>query len=360
LSDQGEWLARASYSPVSQIRARVWTFVPEEPVDRAFFQRKIRAAIRLRATVLPRLPEPAALRLIHSEADALPGLTVDRYGDFLVCQFLAAGVERHKSEIISILAEETGCRGVYERSDADARLKEGLIPTVGSLAGEEPPPEIVIVENGAEYRIDVRNGHKTGFYLDQRDNRAAAAAFAENREILNAFSYTCGFAVACLRAGAGHVTSIDSSADVLERGRRNLECNGIDASRHTSLVGDVFQELRRFRDARREFDMIILDPPKFADAKRNLDRALRGYRDINLFAGKLLRPGGILVTFSCSGLVGQELFRKVVACAVHDAERDLRIVRFLHQSADHPVHPFRMESEYLKGLVGIVERRFPQ
>jgi 23S rRNA (cytosine1962-C5)-methyltransferase len=373
VSSSGEFLARASWSPESQIRARVWTFDENESVDDDFFRRRIAAAIDARrglvatgadaqstGTISSSQPGGRvtgnALRLVHGESDGLPGLIVDRYGDVLVCQFLATGVEHWQGVLLEALAESTGATTIYERSDADVREKEGLPTRCGLRQGKEPPGLVEIEENGRRYLVDVREGHKTGFYLDQRLGRDAAARWCRGRDVLNAFSYTGGFSVAVLAGGAASVVDVDTSGPSLELARRNVEANspgggGHAAGRYDAIEGDVFTLLRRFRDSRRTFDAIVLDPPKFADARAHLDKAARGYKDINLLAFKLLRPGGILLTFSCSGLMTGELFQKIVADAAVDARRDAAVVERLAQPPDHPVALPFPEGAYLKGLV---------
>jgi 23S rRNA (cytosine1962-C5)-methyltransferase len=355
----GAWLARAAYSPHSQIVARAWTFNPDEVVEAAFFRLRLERAMASRAltfhagSILPPL-HFTAQRLVNAESDGLPGVVVDRYADFVVCQFLSAGAEKWKAEIVAALRELapcTPCRGIYERSDVDVRGKEGLPPATGVLAGERPPALVEIEEHGCRFLVDIQHGHKTGFYLDQRDNRAALLPFAAGREVLNCFSYTGGFGVVALKGGATNVTNIDSSAPALELARRNFELNDLHASRFTNHAGDAFSVLRQYRDARRQFDVIVLDPPKFADTKAQVERAARGYKDINLLAFKLLRPGGVLLTFSCSGGVEPGLFQKIVADAALDAGREAHIIQRLSQSADHPVALNFPEGEYLKGLV---------
>jgi 23S rRNA (cytosine1962-C5)-methyltransferase len=276
---------------------------------------------------------------------------VDRYGEFLVCQFLTVGAERWKQEIVQALADIVPVAGIFERSDADARAKEGLDSTTGLLAGSEPPETIEIHEGPSRFLVDVRAGHKTGFYLDQRDNRAVVAEYSRGAYVLNAFCYTGSFAVAALRGGAKHVVDVDSARAALELGRRNLTLNALHAKAVEDVEGDVFQVLRRFRDARRFFDLIVLDPPKFAESMGQLGKASRGYKDINLLAFKLLKPGGYLFTFSCSGVMPEDLFQKIVADAALDAGRIAQIVRRLHQAPDHPVLLSFPEAAYLKGLV---------
>jgi 23S rRNA (cytosine1962-C5)-methyltransferase len=272
VSADGEFLARAAWSPESQIRARAWTFDESEAVDDAFFARRISAAVRARE----RLAAEAgfrgnAMRLVHGESDGLPGLVVDRYGDTLVCQFLSAGVERWQVAIVAALAGETGATSIYERSDADVRGKEGLPSRTGLLHGSEPPPLVEIDESGRRYLVDVREGHKTGFYLDQRFSRDAAARWCAGREVLNAFAYTGGFSVAALAGGATKVTDVDTSVPALALGARNVAAGGFGADRYEAIEADVFSLLRRFRDSRRSFDAVVLDPPKFVDARAHLE-----------------------------------------------------------------------------------------
>lgn len=348
----GGFLALAAFSPHSQIRLRVWSFNPSDLIDAVFFHDRIQKAVarRMRNGILP-----CAGRLINAEADLLPGLIVDKYGDYLVVQFLSAGVERWKSEIVQGLEAVLRPEGIYERSDAEVRLKEGLSLSKGLLMGKEPPEFIEIEEGAYRFLVDVRNGHKTGFYLDQAENRKIIGEYAQNRRILNCFSYTGGFSIAALKAGAERVINLDTSGDALELASRNILLNGLDLSRSENLQEDVFHCLRTFRDRGISFDMIILDPPKFAENQHQLEKAARGYKDINLLAFKLLRPCGILVTFSCSGLMSPELFQKIVADAALDAHKEARIQRRLFQSWDHAVLLSFPEGQYLKGLVCEVE-----
>jgi len=348
LSFNGDFLARAAYSPTSQIRARAWTF-EDEPVDAEFFRRKIRAAIntRQRSNVER---QSNAIRLIHAESDGLPGLIVDRYGDVLVLQSLTAGAEFWKETFANILVEETGIETIYERSDADVRELEGLQPIVGPLRGT-PPNQIIITEHALRYTVNLASGHKTGFYLDQRANRLRVRELAQDRDVLDCFCYTGGFSVNALAGGAKSVLSVDSSADALNLCRENVALNNLPVTRHSSLEGDVFQLLRKFRDEGRSFDMVILDPPKFAPTSAQVEKAARAYKDINLLAFKLLRAGGMLVTFSCSGGVDAALFQKIVAGAALDAGAQAQIIEHLSQGADHPVALNFPEGAYLKGLV---------
>ena len=351
LSSEGQFLARAFYSPISQIRARVWTF-NNEPVDKEFFRRRIRAAIQQRLTLnVERFSN--AYRLIHAESDGIPGLIVDRYDNVLVLQSLTAGSEFWKETIADLLVEETGIQNIYERSDADVRELEGLKPVTGILRGIIANPQLQITEYDLKFNVDIQHGHKTGFYLDQSHNRHRVGEFSKDRDVLNCFCYTGGFSIHALANGAKTVLSVDSSADALALLEENIAINRVrvPADRHTSLEGDVFQLLRKFRDANRSFDMIILDPPKFAPTAAHAEKASRAYKDINLLAFKLLRHGGMLFTYSCSGGIDAALFQKIVASAALDAGTDATIIEHLSQGSDHPVSVHFPEGAYLKGLV---------
>lgn len=349
LSSDKQFLARASYSPTSQIRARVWTF-DDEVVDKEFFRKRIRKAIDTRYSLFDS-SSTDSLRLIYAESDNLPGLIVDRYGDVLVMQCLTAGAEYWKETFADLLLEETGLSTVYERSDADVRELEGLEPKVGLLRGTLSNFKFPIIENNLRYMIDFQSGHKTGFYLDQRINRLRVRELAKNKDVLDCFSYTGGFTLNALAGGAKSVLSVDSSADALELCKENVLVNNLPAEKHIVLEGDVFQLLRKFRDEARSFDMIILDPPKFAPTAAHAEKATRAYKDINLLAFKLLRPGEMLVTFSCSGGIDAGLFQKIVAGAALDAGVDAQIVEHLSQGSDHPISLYFPEGAYLKGLV---------
>jgi 23S rRNA (cytosine1962-C5)-methyltransferase len=348
LSFNGEFLARGFYSPISQIRARAWTF-NDEAIDKDFFRKRIHAAIASRST-LHSSNDTNAVRLIYAESDGIPGLIVDRYNDMLVLQSLTTGIEFWKETIADILLEETGLKNIYERSDADVRELEGLEARVGILRGK-PVSQLRITEYGLHFNVNISEGHKTGFYLDQRANRQRVRAMAKDKDVLDCFCYSGGFTVNALAGGAKSVVSVDSSADALQLGRENVSLNGLPQPEW--IEADIFQRLRKFRDERRSFDMIILDPPKFAPTASQADKAARGYKDINLLAFKLLRPGGMLFTFSCSGGITADLFQKIVAGAALDANVDAQIVEKLSQAADHPISLNFPEGEYLKGLVCI-------
>jgi 23S rRNA (cytosine1962-C5)-methyltransferase len=349
-ADDGRFLAWGSFSPTSMIRVRAWSFDEAERIDAAFFARRIATAVALRA----RLPiESDGLRLIHGEADGLPGLIVDRYADVLSAQFLSAGTERWKATIADALLAATGCTRLYERSDSGVRGLEGLAPVKGWLRGEGGT-QVTIREHGWKLTVDVEEGHKTGFYLDQRDNRARFAQLVRHfgvQRVLNCYCYTGGFSVAALAGGAREVVSVDSSAPALERGRRHVELNGFDAAHAEFIDADVNALLRERLKAGEQFDAIVLDPPKFAPSAAHAERASRAYKDINRLALKLLAPGGLLFTFSCSGGIGAELFHKIVAGAGLDAQVDGVLLERLAGACDHPTTINFPEGEYLKGLV---------
>jgi 23S rRNA (cytosine1962-C5)-methyltransferase len=345
-SAQGHALGRAQLSPGSNLRARMWTFDPDETVDAAFIQRRLAAAVARRQDLVTGTD---AMRLVFSEADGLPGVIVDRYADVVVVQLSTPGADRWRDVLADALAELPGVLTVYERSDGDGRQREGLDERVGVLRGDEPPAEVIVHEGPWRFAVDVRAGHKTGFYLDQRDSRTAIAGLAAGRRVLNVFSYTGAFAVAAATAGAASVVNVDSSGPALATARRNGELNGVDIG--ALIEGDAFAELRRQRDAAAEYDLVVLDPPKLAPTAAQVQRASRAYKDMNLLAAKLLAPGGIVVAFTCSGGMTEDLFRKVVAGAAADAHRELRVVGRLHQPADHPIPLTFPEAEYLNGLV---------
>lgn len=351
---RGVALATAYYNPKSQIQGRILSWDPAESIDHDFWRGRLQRAIDGRARLgLPDESRTTAYRLVHAEADGLPGFIVDRYGDHLVMQCLTLGIDRRKGMLANRLVELLEPAGILERSDADVRGKEGLRPLVEMRHGQAPPPEMVIRENGFSFPVDVWRGHKTGFYLDQRDNRALAgqAIVMAGKEVLNVFAYTGAFSVYAAAAGAGHVTSLDSSVPALETAERAMALNGFARPVDEYIAGDAFEVMRYYREEDRHFDVIILDPPKFAYNQSQLDRATRGYKDLNWLAMRLLRPGGTLITFSCSGLVSADLFQKVIFGAAVDAGRDVQILQHLSQAADHPVLLSFPESAYLKGLL---------
>ena len=350
------FLGYGAWSNNSSIALRIWSFDPGENIDPAFFQRKIAAAYELRKTIFNgTLPE--AFRLVYAESDGLPGVIADLYGDYAVIQLSTAGADRFRDEIAAALAPYAP-GGIYERSDVDGRKREGLDPVKGLLRGGPLPEKIEFTENGIRFQCDAATGHKTGFYLDQRVNRAVVCAeMPSGAEVLNCFCYTGGFGLAALKGGAAKVVNADSSEPALEQARIHAALNGFSGDRFQTVCADVFQYLRRCRDAAQSFDVIILDPPKFADTISQREKAARGYKDLNLLAMKLLRPGGKLFTFSCSGAMDDELFGKVIASAAQDAKADFRIVRKLMQGPDHAVSANFPEGHYLKGIYGILAAR---
>ncbi len=355
LADDGRFLARAAYSPDSQIRARVWTFAEGVSVDDVFFKRRIGEAVA-RRRALPELAREQGIRLLHGESDGLPGVICDQYGlgpdATLVLQLTSTGGEKWRKAIVAALVQTTGCARVYERSDSDVRALEGLKPVTGWLHGEAPAGDISIEENGVRLLVDVVGGHKTGFYLDQRENRRLTGALAAGKSVLNCFCYTGGFSLQALAGGAAAVLSIDSSGPALATAQRNVALNpALPAERAEWWEADVFQALRKLRQEGRRFDLIVLDPPKFAPSAAHAARAARAYKDINLLGFRLLNPGGYLLTYSCSGGIGVDLFQKIVAGAAQDAGVDARILRHLAAGPDHPIALAFPEGEYLKGLL---------
>jgi 23S rRNA (cytosine1962-C5)-methyltransferase len=346
----GKPLALAAYSPKSQIRARVWTFDASQSVEKQVFRKRIEQALALRDD-LPAAKHTNALRLIHGESDGLPGLVVDRYADVLVAQFLAAGVERWREDILDLLKEISSCEAIFERSDAEVRKLEGLEPRVGFARGNRNASRCPIAEHGLNFRVDVEQGQKTGFFLDQRENRQRVRGLAAGREVLDGFCYTGGFAIAALAGGAKRVTAVESSLPALEVAKDNVAANPLDASKIAFVRADAFTYLRTLRDQGAKYDLVVLDPPKFAPTAAQARNAARAYKDINLLAFKLLAPGGLLATFSCSGGVSAELFQSIIAGAALDAGAEAKIIERFGASADHPIALEFPEGDYLKGLL---------
>lgn len=347
---EGEFLGWAYFNQRSQILARVVDWNESASINDAWWRRRIAETVERREEI-PSLRGCNVCRLVHSEADGLPGLIVDRYGDWLVVQSLTAGVERVKNVIVKALADACKPRGIFERSDQDARSIEGLGASVGRLAGEEPPERVEIDERGLRFFVDVRNGQKTGFYIDQRDNRRFVADYTAGKEVLDLFSYTGGFSVYALRAGASRATLVESSVPALRLAEENLLLNQIDPSSFELVQGTAFETARSLHDGGRRFDVVIVDPPKLAQSRVHVDKAERAYKDVNLKGMKLVKPGGILATFSCSGAVGIEHFSRIVSWASIDADRRVQVLQRLSQGADHPTMPSFPESEYLKGFI---------
>jgi len=351
----GKFMGWAAYSPNSQIRARVWSFDEKENIDGTFFRDRLSKAIQMRNVIGYRSTDSGkpllAVRLVHGESDGLPGFILDQYADTLVLQVLSAGAERWREMFAELAMDLTGGVRVFERSDAEVRQLESLPLRIASMRGGDPPERIAIIENGLQFWVDVRHGHKTGFYLDQRTNRLRVRELARARDVLDCFCYTGGMTANALAGGAKSVLAVDSSAEALALNRENIASNNLPLERADYHEGDVFQLLRKFRDSRQSFDLIVLDPPKFAPTSAQAERAARGYKDINLLAFKLLRPEGILVTFSCSGGVSAELFQSIIAGAALDAGVNAQILEYLRQDADHPVALSFPEGAYLKGYV---------
>ncbi|MFC1237483.1 class I SAM-dependent methyltransferase [Vibrio sp. F74] len=350
LAHNGEWLAKAAYSPISQIRARVWSFQKEE-IDTAFFVKRIRQAQLLREDTIER-DGLTGYRLIAAESDGLPGITIDRYQDFLVCQLLSAGAEYNKKHLVAALVECFPDCSVYERSDVAVRKKEGLSETMGVLHGETPPESVVIEENGIKINVDIVNGHKTGFYLDQRDSRQRSMKYMKDKDVLNCFSYTGGFGLYALKAGAKRVINADVSQPALDNAKLNAELNQFDISKKRAvfLNADVFKLLREYRDQGTKFDVVIMDPPKFISSRQNITSGAKGYKDINMLAMQILNPGGTLLTYSCSGLMSADLFQKVIADAAVDSGRSVKFIERFEQAADHVIDSAYPEGFYLKGF----------
>ncbi|MBS0892451.1 23S rRNA (cytosine(1962)-C(5))-methyltransferase RlmI [Tatumella sp. JGM130] len=351
---KGSWLAKAAWSPQSQIRARVWSWQADETIDIAFFEQKIRKAGQWRQW-LAKADSLDSYRLIAGESDGLPGVTIDKFSDYLVVQLLSAGAEYQCPAIITALQNCFPECSIYDRSDVSVRKKEGLPLSHGLISGQQPPALLPISEHGMKLLVDIKAGHKTGYYLDQRDSRFALRRYSENARVLNCFSYTGGFAVSALMGGCQEVISVDTSEAALDIARQNVELNQLPLSKAQFIRDDVFKLLRTYRDTGEKFDVIVMDPPKFVENKNQLAGACRGYKDINMLAMQLLNPGGILLTFSCSGLMTVDLFQKVVADAALDAGKNVQFVDQLRQAADHPVISSYPEGLYLKGFVCYVE-----
>ena len=346
VAHDGAFLAWGAYSPASQIVVRVWSFSETDTVDAAFIAQRITHAAASRADLAGRTN---AARIVFAESDLLPGVIVDRYDSVAVLELTSAGADHWRDAIADACFALDGIESVYERSDLDVRDREGLAVRTGLLRGAEPPERISIHEDGATYRIDVRSGHKTGFYLDQRESRAAVRALSSGRKVLNVFAYTGAFSVAAWQGGAAKVTTVDSSGPALGVAAENLAANGFPTG--GIVEADAFAELRRLRDAGASYDLVILDPPKLVHNKAQVDRGSRAYKDLNWLGMRLLAPGGLLVTFSCSGSISPELHQKIVADAALDAARDAQVIARLHQASDHPVLLSVPETQYLKGMV---------
>ena len=344
------FLAYGYYNSQSRVAVRLLEWDEETAIDKDWYQQKLRNAIASRAHVLNN-EDTNTCRLVFSEADYLPGLIIDKYADFLSLQILSAGIENVKADIIDILRAELNPTGIFDKSDANARTHENLEVSQGLLWGENPPEFIEVKENGMRYHINIADGQKSGFYCDQRDNREILAAYTKDKEVLDCFCYSGGFTLNSLKHGAKHVTSVDSSALAIETLKHNLGLNGFTEDQQTSIQSDVNKQLRAFKEEGRTFDVIILDPPKYAPSRSALDRAARAYKDLNRLGMLLLNPGGILATYSCSGAVDLETFKQITAWAALDAGKEVQVIKQFHQPEDHPVRISFPEGEYLKGLL---------
>ncbi|MGD6735723.1 class I SAM-dependent methyltransferase [Photobacterium leiognathi subsp. mandapamensis] len=352
--NKGEWLAKGAYSPQSQIRVRVWSFEKNENIDVNFFIKRLNQAQSLR-DILAARDGLTGYRLIAAESDGLPGITIDRYQNFLVCQLLSAGAEAQRDVLIEALQHCYPECSIYERSDVAVRKKEGLKQRTGVLHGDEPPQFVTIEENGVKINVDIMGGHKTGFYLDQRDSREASVKYVNGKRVLNCFCYTGGFGLYALKGGAKEVVNVDVSQHALDTALKNAQDNGYPVENAQFLNADVFKLLREYRDRGELFDVVIMDPPKFAESKSQLVGACRGYKDINMLAMQILKPGGTLLTYSCSGLMDNNLFQKIIADAALDAHRDVQFIERFSQAADHPLDSAYPEGFYLKGFACYVK-----
>ncbi len=345
-----EFLAYGYYNAQSRVAVRLLEWDESKTINKEWYHLKLKNAIAARKHVLQD-QQTNTCRLVFSEADFLPGLIVDQYADFLSLQVLSSGMDNIKQDIIDILIEELNPKGIFDKSDANARTHENLEVAQGLLWGEMPPEFIEVKENGIRYHINIAEGQKSGFYCDQRDNRRLLADYAAGKNVLDCFSYSGGFSLNSLNQGASHVTSVDSSALALETLKHNLTLNGYDAAQQTSIQSDVNKQLRIFKEDGKKFDIIVLDPPKYAPSRSALDRAARAYKDLNRLAMHLLESGGLLATFSCSGAVDIDTFKQIIAWAALDAGKEVQILKQFSQPEDHPVRISFSEGEYLKGLL---------
>lgn len=350
LSAANEFLALGYYNDQSRVAVRLLEWDENIAINATWYEQKITAAIAGRSHLLAD-PSTTACRLIFSEADFLPGLIVDRYADFLSVQILSSGIEKAQKEIIEILVRLLQPKGIFDRSDATARTHEGITAENGLLWGEVPEEFIAVKENGITYHINIAEGQKSGFYCDQRDNRKILASYTKDKTVLDCFSYSGGFTLNAFVNGAKEVTSVDSSALALETLKQNITLNNFDQSKHTSIQSDVNKQLRAFGDEDKKFDVVILDPPKFAPSRSALDRAARAYKDLNRRGLMLLESGGLLATFSCSGAVDIDTFKQIIAWAALDAGKEVQIIKQFCQPEDHPIRLSFPEGEYLKGLL---------
>jgi len=352
VDENRKFFCYGTFSLNSKIAVRIWSFDEKEPISYELISKRISEALQKRK-LNPLLSEGNSMRIIFSESDMIPGLIVDKIGSWVVCQFSSAGAVYFKNEIIKAIKQNIECDGIYERSDSDIMQKEGIESNVGVLFGSEPPDFLTVEENGLKYKVNIKSGHKTGFYLDQRLNRLAVAKYVKDKTVLDCFSYSGGFALNCLSVGVSKVTCVDSSCDALTILKDNIISNNLDLNKVEIIEAKVGEQLRKFRDSRKSFDIIILDPPKFINDRKNLESGMRAYKDINLLAMKLLNKNGILASFSCSQPMQEHLFKQMIAYAAKDSGKDVQIIEKLLQSPDHPILTNFPESEYLKGVIAI-------
>ena len=349
VSANNDFLAYGYFNGQSRVAIRLLEWNENISIDEAWYTQKINTAITSRTHLLTK--DTNTYRLIFSEADFLPGLIVDKYADFLSVQILSTGIEKAKSILLQILIKTLQPKGIFDRSDATARTHEGITAENGLLWGETPPAFIAVKENGISYHINIAEGQKSGFYCDQRDNRQILATYAKDKNVLDCFSYSGGFSLNALKQGANEVTSVDSSALAIETLKQNIELNKFKSKKHIAIQSDVNKQLRVFKEEGKKFDIVILDPPKYAPSRSALDRAARAYKDLNRLGLLLLEPGGLLATFSCSGAVDIDTFKQIIAWAALDAGKEVQVIKQFSQPEDHPVRLSFPEGEYLKGLL---------
>lgn len=345
----GEFLAKGFYNDQSRVAVRLLEWNEEVTIDESWWRMRIKRAVSARKDLLS-AAGTNTYRLIFSEADFLPGLIVDRYADYLSVQILTSGIEKVKGIIVDELAGLLNVKGVFDRSDASARAHDGMDASFGILYGEEPPQFVEVIENGLKYHINIAEGQKSGFFCDQRENRRIVAGYAADKRMLDCFSYSGGFTLNALKNGAAEVISVDSSALAVETLKQNISLNSFGEAKHTAVQSDVNKYLRVLREEGQKFDIIVLDPPKYAPSRSSLDKASRAYKDLNRMAMGLLNSGGLLATFSCSGAVDISHFKQILAWAALDAGKEIQYIYQFCQPEDHPVRSSFPEGEYLKGL----------
>ncbi len=346
----GDFLAKGFFNNQSRVAVRLLEWKKEVELDEGWWRQRIAKAVKAREDLL-HSGHTNVCRIIFSEADYLPGLIVDKYADFLSVQIHTAGIENIKPILLDELQKQLNPKGIFDRSDASARAHEGLEPSHGILAGAAPPEYVEVLENGIKYLINISEGQKSGFFCDQRSNRRIVAEHSKGKRVLDCFSYSGGFSLNCLSLGAAEVISVDSSALAIETLNKNIELNNFNKSRHQAIQSDVNKQLRSFRESDEKFDIVILDPPKYAPTRSALDKASRAYKDLNRIGMSLLNSGGLLATFSCSGAVDINHLKQILAWAALDAGKEIQFIYQFCQPEDHPVRASFPEGEYLKGLL---------